>query len=173
LRSIAAPPDRTEIRPVRPSDSIEALTDLLHRAYADLGAMGLNYTAVDQSTSVTAERIASGHCLVAVDASALIGTIVVQRARADSSCEFFRKAGVAIAHQFAVAPEYQKRGLGSRLLDCAEAWGRACEHREIAVDTAEPARHLISFYERRGYRHVGYVQWEGKVYRSVVMSKNL
>ena len=34
-------------------DDAEALTDLLHRAYAELGAMGLNYTAVDQSVAET------------------------------------------------------------------------------------------------------------------------
>jgi hypothetical protein len=33
---------------VDPNDSFEELTGLLHRAYASLGAMGFNYTAVDQ-----------------------------------------------------------------------------------------------------------------------------
>lgn len=37
------------IRPIEPGDSLEELTRLLHRAYAPLGKLGLNYTAVDQS----------------------------------------------------------------------------------------------------------------------------
>lgn len=36
------------LRKLRREDSIEELTYLLHRAYARLGAVGLNYTAVDQ-----------------------------------------------------------------------------------------------------------------------------
>ena len=43
-----------QIRPLSSTDSITEITFLLHRAYARLGDMGLNYTAVDQSTDVTA-----------------------------------------------------------------------------------------------------------------------
>ena len=35
------------LRPFAATDSLVALTTLLHRAYARLGAMGLNFTAVD------------------------------------------------------------------------------------------------------------------------------
>ncbi len=161
------------IRPIAPGDSLEELTFLLHRAYADLGNMGLNYTAVDQSSAVTAERIAEGQCFVAVGPSALIGTIVVNPPDPESTCEYFRRPEVASAHQFAVAPELQGQGLGSRLLECAESWALSHRYTAVAIDTAEPAEHLVSFYERRGYLRVGWAQWAGKRYRSVVMSKDL
>lgn len=163
----------TVIRPLEPSDSLEELTKLLHRAYAPLGKLGLNYTAVDQSEATTARRIAKGQCFVAVESSGLVGTIVVDPTLPQSPCEYFARAGVASAHQFAVAPEWQGQGLGSRLLRRAEAWAKERGFVEIAVDTAEPAEHLISYYVRCGYRRVGWVQWEGKRYRSVVMSKDL
>lgn len=51
--------------------------------------------------------------------------------------------------------------------------GAAYFERELAMDTAEQAKHRIEFYERLGYRPVGWVQWPGKVYRSVVVSKHL
>ena len=41
------------------------------------------------------------------------------------------------------------------------------------MDTAEQATHLIELYAKLGYRQVGSVQWTGKVYRSVVLSKRL
>ena len=41
------------------------------------------------------------------------------------------------------------------------------------MDTAEQATHLIELYKGLGYRHVDWVQWTGKVYRSVVLSKSL
>ena len=163
----------TVIRPLEPNDSLEELTKLLHRAYAPLGKLGLNYTAVDQSEATTARRIAKGQCFVAVESSNLVGTIVVDPTLPQSPCEYFARAGVASAHQFAVAPEWQGQGLGSRLLRRAEVWAKERGFVEIAVDTAEPAEHLISYYVRWGYRRVGWVQWEGKQYRSVVMSKDL
>jgi GNAT superfamily N-acetyltransferase len=161
------------IRPIEPSDSLQELTDLLHRAYASLGQMGLNYTAVDQPPETTARRISRGQCFVAADGTRLIGTIVVEPPNPDSPCEYFASEGVASAHQLAVAPENQRSGLGVALLERAEAWARDRGFRELAIDTAEPAEHLRSFYGRRGYRHVGFVQWQGKVYRSVVLSKEL
>jgi hypothetical protein len=43
----------------------------------------------------------------------------------------------------------------------------------IALDTAEPATHLIRYYEKRGYRFVQHQQWEKVNYRSVILSKRL
>jgi len=43
---------------------------------------------------------------------------------------------------------------------------------ELALDTAEPAIHLIEFYKKRGYRFIEYTQWDEVNYRSVIMSKN-
>jgi len=40
------------------------------------------------------------------------------------------------------------------------------------LDTAEPAQDLIGWYERRGYRPVREIHWEGKTYDSVVMEKD-
>ena len=134
--------------------------------------MGLNYTAVDQTLEVTARRISRGQCFVAAEGARLVGTIVVEPTDRESPCEYFATEGVASAHRLAVAPVNQDRGLGVRLLECAEAWARDRGLRELAIDTAEPAHRLRSFYERLGYRHVGSVQW-GKVYRSVVLSKEL
>ncbi|RQO60410.1 GNAT family N-acetyltransferase [Paucibacter sp. KBW04] len=161
------------IRLVNAEDSIEDLTQLLHRAYARLGAMGLNYTAVDQTPAVTARRIEGGHCLVALLDGKLVGSIVVQPTYQQNDCAYFTRPGVAAAHQFAVDPEQQGQGIGQRLLAAAESWARASGYRELAMDTAEQASHLIAFYNKLGYRQVDWVQWPGKVYRSVVLSKIL
>ena len=65
------------VRPFAASDSLDALTALLHRAYARLGAMGLNFTAVDQSVEMTRRRVESGQCFVAEANGALVGTVTV------------------------------------------------------------------------------------------------
>jgi len=164
-------PPMLQVRHLVPSDSIEALTHLLHRAYARLGAMGLNYTAVDQTAEVTARRIAGGQCYVAEWNGGLAGTIVIQPTYRENECKYFTRPGVAAAHQFAVEPALQGHGIGRALLDACERWAAQGGFREVAMDTAEEAAHLIAFYARLGYKHVGHVQWSGKVYRSVVLSK--
>jgi len=161
------------IRRLAKSDSIEDITALLHRAYARLGGMGLNYTAVDQSPEVTVRRINGGACFVATLDDTLVGTIVVQPTYAHNECRYFTRPGVAAAHQFAVEPARQGLGIGRALLLKAEEWAMDKGHRELAMDTAEQATHLIELYQGLGYHQVDWVQWAGKIYRSVVLSKML
>jgi GNAT superfamily N-acetyltransferase len=161
------------VRPLSSSDSIVELTALLHRAYARLADMGLNYTAASQSPEVTAKRVKGGACFVAELGNEVVGTIVVQPTYSENHCQYFTKPGVACAHQFAVAPEHQGIGVGRLLLGRAEQWAEHEGFSELAMDTAEQAKHLIDLYCRLGYRHVSRVQWPGKVYESVVLSKPL
>jgi GNAT superfamily N-acetyltransferase len=162
------------IRPLGPDDSIDELTALLHRSYAPLGAMGLNYTAVDQTTDVTRSRIGEGICFVAVDSCGqLAGTVLFHRSLDDSGAPWLTRPDVAHFGQPAVEPDLQGHGLGGRLMDTVEKRASAENASEIALDTAEPAAHLIALYARRGYRFIEYAQWRGKTYRSVIMSKAL
>ena len=163
--------DEPQLRPLAPGDSIVELTALLHRAYARLGEMGLNYTAVDQPPEVTAKRLGGGTCFVATQGGRLVGTILVHPTYASNDCEWFTRPGVACIHQFAVDPSLQGGGVGRRLLQRAEDWARDEGFAEVAMDTAEPATHLVAFYARLGYESVDTVQWPGKVYRSVVLRK--
>lgn len=60
----------------------------------------------------------------------------------------------------------------AQLLAFAESRARELGAREVAVDTAEGAHHLIRYYSTRGYREVGHAQWEHTNYRSVILSKS-
>jgi predicted N-acetyltransferase YhbS len=171
---VSATPDTISIRPLGPDDSVEALTELLHRAYAALGAMGLNYTAVDQTSQVTRRRIAGGVCLVAAGADGgIIGTVLFKAPGLERGSPWLQRPEVAHLGQFAVEPALRKRGIGSRLMHAVEEMAREAGARQLALDTAEPALHLIDLYARRGYRFIEYAQFRGKRYRSVIMSKTL
>jgi GNAT superfamily N-acetyltransferase len=161
------------IRSLSSTDSIHELTHLLHRSYAQLGAMGLNYTAVDQTVEVTARRIEGGECFLAFWEGQLVGTVLAKPTDRQSECDYFTKPGVASLRQFAVDPELQGRGIGRALIARCESWATNTSHIELALDTAEPAEHLVRLYTGLGYEKVGFAQWPGKVYRSVVMSKAL
>ena len=161
------------VRKLLASDSLEEITTLLHRAYARLGAMGLNYTALNQTPEVTAERVSGGQCYVAELSGRLIGTIVVQPTYATNDCDYFTHHGVASVHQFGVEPTAQGKGVGRALLGKCECWAREHGYSELAMDTAEQAEHLIALYRRLGYECIGQVRWPGKVYRSVVLRKTL
>lgn len=162
-----------EIRPFCANDSLAELTAVLHRAYAALGAMGLNHTSVDQSEEETRRRIAGGTCLVAVSRGVLVGTILYRPPDQTRGCSWYDRPEVASLHQFGVAPASQRAGVGSRLMQTVERLALESGAGQLALDTAEPAEHLRQFYIKRGYHFIEYAQWPGKVYRSVILSKIL
>lgn len=168
------------IRPLRADDSLEALTALLHAAYASLAAQGWNFTAVDQSVEVTRERVSQGQAFVAEVDGRLVGTIAMSppkpadgRYLRDPVPDAYTQPGTAILAQLAVHPALRGQGLAERLMDAAECWAVEQGYTHVALDTAKPAEALQRRYARRGYVEVGAVQWAGKTYASVVMVKAL
>ena len=135
--------------------------------------MGLNYTAVDQPPETTLRRIARGTCLVADLDGRLVGTITWYRPQTLEHCAWYQRTDVAVLGQFGVLPSDQGRGVGTLLISEVEQRARDAGATELALDTAEPARHLIGYYSRRGFRQVEIAQWNDKTYRSVIMSKRL
>ena len=167
------------LRPLAAGDSIEALTALLHRAYARLAALGLNFTAIDQSVETTQRRAVSGHCIVAEVEGRIVGTVTVCEAYDPNrdpwarATPWFYRHDVAHLHQLAVDPPAQGQGLGDRLIDAAEQWAREGGRAVMLLDTAAPAAHLRRRYVRLGYHDVDELQWAGKRYRSALMAKAL
>lgn len=168
---IGADTDQTELRVLDPAEPVSELTGLLHRAYARLAAMGLRYMATHQSDEVTRDRAGSGECWIAVAEGRIVGTVLFKAAFRTAGSPWLDRPEVASLGQFAVLPEWQGTGLGARLLDLAERRAAETGAEEIALDTAEPAEHLVALYRRRGYRFVEHAQWSHTNYRSVIMSK--
>lgn len=170
-RTTAAP---REIRRLHATDSLGALTQLLHRAYAPLAAMGLRYRATHQDVATTARRIAHGECYVMAEGTRVVGTVLLTPpAEPAAHCAWYDRPDVAVISQLAVEPDLQRQGLGKGLLNFAERRALNLGALEVSIDTAEPAVHLIELYHARGYRFICYTQWNHTNYRSVVLSKRL
>jgi GNAT superfamily N-acetyltransferase len=155
-------------------DSVSEITRLLHEAYAELARAGLNYTASYQNDETTLRRLRSGTAYVAIRESSIVATCTVYLSTTSPEAPaLYRAPDVAYFGQLAVHPNERGRGLGAHLIGMAERFAAAAGKERIALDTAEPAVHLVRLYGKLGYRVVQYVQWPGKTYRSVVMSKAL
>ena len=162
------------VRPFGPHDSIPELTELVHRAYAPLAAMGLKFLATHQSDEVTAKRVGNGECFIALKDGVLCGTILfTPQATEGGGPPWYTQPGIAGISQFCVDPALQAKGLGLRLITMVTDRARELGAREIALDTADPATHLVSWYTRLGFRFVEHWQWSYTNYRSVVLSRAL
>ncbi|MBA4078414.1 MAG: GNAT family N-acetyltransferase [Cyanobacteria bacterium PR.023] len=158
-------------------DSLEEITNLLHQAYASLAARGFNYVAATQTTAITESRLTAGKGYIArlTGEAKIIGTVTYYTTArvAPDEPEYYKKRSVGHFGQFAVHPEMQKLGIGSRLVEFVESLARADGKEEMACDTAEGATDLIEYYTSKGYRLIEYHQWDKACYRSVILSKKL
>ncbi len=161
------------IREWRDTDDISRITEILHAAYAQLADLGFKYHATWQGDDVTFKRLSAGLSYLALDAETIIGTITLRIPPEVSGCPWYDRGDVASFGQFGVDPNYQKHGIGSRLLDTVEAEAARRAIPNIALDTAEAADHLISIYQRRGYSFAGHADWDVTNYRSVILNKVL
>lgn len=157
-------------------DDAPALTAFLHRAYAELGARGLNFTAVDQDADTTLYRATKGRCWVATapGSGQIVGTLTITLPPGPYVAElapFARRAG-AWLNQTAVDPDERGRGIASTLWRTGLAWAAGQGVTTIGVDTAAPATHLQQLYARWGFEPHGTVRWPGKTYESVVMLRH-
>lgn len=161
------------IREFSASDSISKLTQLIREAYAALGGQGFNFNGVEQAEAVTAKRVQQGVCFVALVDDELVGTILVHGPFVEAPCSYLTRPEVAYFQQFAVNPNWQSSGIGSQLLLQAETCASVSGYSALSLDTAVRAEHLVQYYARRGFEPVQQMQWPGKNYRSLVMSKPL
>ncbi len=161
------------IRELRDEDDLDALTELLHRAYAPLAAAGMRFLASHQSVEVSRHRIERGTCLVAVHNGTIVGTVVYSPPGSLDGSPFLARPDVAEFGQFAVEPSLQRTGIGAELMRKVEEMGRRDGAAWMSLNTSENAHHLIAYYQRKGYRFIEHVQWRDVNYRSVVMAKAL
>ena len=161
------------IRELALSDSLEELTELLHRSYKQLADMGLKYLATYQDVETTRRRIAQGVAFVAVLDDKLVGTIVFTQPEHTHLPKGRPIVGAGKLNQLGVEPSSPGRGIGKRLFVHAEEYAKTRGVTALVLDTAENADHLIKWYERMGYKFEEYVQWDVTNYRSVVLVKYL
>ncbi|WP_449435970.1 GNAT family N-acetyltransferase [Pedobacter steynii] len=154
-------------------DSIDEITILLHKSYKRLADLGLQFWAATQTNSQTLERIRDGNCYIALRENKIIGTICFYSLTNKDDSLHYKRQDVGRFGQFAVDTDYQKIGLGKALLDMVEDYSRSIGKKHLAMDTSEKAYHLIDYYNKLGFKHVEYIQWERVNYRSTVMSKSL
>lgn len=154
------------------NDDVAEITQVLHKAYAELAKMGFRYLATWQDDAVTQSRLEGGTAFLAKLNNKVIGTATLYF-NTQSSCAWYQRADVAYFGQFGIDPEFQKQGIGTKLMDAIEAEALREGYSNLALDTAREASHLVLLYERRGFQFVQEADWEQTNYTSIIMNKKL
>ena len=64
-----------------------------------------------------------------------------------------------VVHRLTIAPEHQRSGLASRLMDFAEEEAVSRGYASVRLDAFTQNPGAVAFYERRGYRKAGTVRF--------------
>jgi len=162
------------VRALRADDDLQALTELIHAAYAPHAARGLRFWGTHQSVDDTAKRLASGEGYIAEIDGQPVGTVTLRRPQPDSPVAAYRDPFAWSLGQFAVAPAHKGRGVGRALHAFALARAASLGAQTMLVDTAAPALELIEMYRRWGYEPCGECDWRPLTnYLSVLMRRSL
>ncbi|WP_327381044.1 GNAT family N-acetyltransferase [Streptomyces sp. NBC_01207] len=138
------------LRRFRDGDSVDELTALLHRAYADHAAAGRGFFASYHSPRDTRHRLSKGECWVATWDGALVGTVTVSAPHpTPSGCP--GPEGAGSFWQLAVDPDRRGSGLGRRLPALAESRIASLDSEHVVIDTSAHAAELLGCCRRRGY----------------------
>ena len=165
-------PRSVDVRPFADGDSVEQLTLLLHRAYADHAAAGRVFFASYQSPQDTRNRLSRGECWIALRGDTMVGTVTVSASHL-APAGYPAPAGAGSFWQLAVDPSQRGTGLGHRLLELAEARIAALGSTQVVIDTSRDAAELVAWYRRRGYAPAGSWRWDVTNYDSVVLVKGV
>lgn len=155
-----------EVRPAYDFD-VPAIRLLVNTAYKDLADLGLNYTATYQDEDVTRARIQKGCAFVLECSHQIVGTVLFTEEN------LFTGFHSGYVSQLAVSPSKRKLGLASYLMKLCERIALEEGYNALQLDTAKPAHHLVSWYQRMGYVIVGEKHWDGKTYDSYIFEKIL
>ncbi len=160
------------IRELLSEDSIPELTDLLHAAYSPMIERGVHFFAATQTEAHTQERIRRAYLTyLGLEGDRMIATISLYKAVPDHRCAQYRTAWWF--GQFAVRPDRQRTGIGTKLIELVEQRAKQGGASMLALDTAEHARDLIAYYEKRGFTFAQFQQWPDVRHRSVILCKAL
>jgi GNAT superfamily N-acetyltransferase len=162
------------IRPFSEADDdIDALTDLLHRAYAPLASRGLRFTATHQSAEVTRLRLSRGYPFIADWNGKPSGTVTVYGPDPESDVPEYRDESSFHFGQFGVDPIHQGLGIGKALHDAIIDHAMEQDAHFMCLDTAAPAEDLIGLYQKWGYAIVNRMSFSSVNYDSVIMRRDL
>lgn len=150
------------IREATPDDA-EALAASYRDAYAANRELGFPAKAGSATAEEVAEWIRDHWVFVAEQDGEVIGGVRIERADAD----------VAKLSRLGVRERWKGEGIGSRLLEHAEAAARDAGYTTIRLTTPDEHPFLPEFYHAHGYEMAGEYPLSYRDYDEVVMEKTL
>jgi len=151
-----------QYRPGRKED-LDEIFRLVRRAIENMERNGIRQWDEQYPARADLENdIEKNTLYVAVEGDKIIAIYVLNR-----ECdEEYRRCrwhspdeSAIILHRLCVSPEYQNKGVGTKLLLHIEEQARSMGYRSIRLDAFSENPYALKLYEKNGYVRRGYADW--------------
>jgi len=165
-------PETLLIRKLLPQDSVAEVTELLHVVFAQGPDQPFAYPVATHNEHTILRQIQKGSCWLAVIDDRIAGAAILQiPERIDSRVSNDPEVGAHL-YQLAVHPDFQGRGIGSKLLKACEEDAVQMGAQHVWASSPVHSRQL-NLYLRHGYEYMEYYSWPGTNYDSITFRKRL
>ena len=155
-------------------DEIYALLKACGQSMRDEGIMQWNENYPLKSHVISDIEREAMYCLI--DDRQILGIVVIDE---NQSPEYttvaweFHAEPILVVHRFAVLPSIQKGGIGSKLMNFAENYGKENGYQSIRLDAYAGNARTLRFYHKRAYKKVGEVNFAYRTLHFDCLEKKL
>ena len=148
------------------SSDLPGIFGLYKAAIAHLTAQGLHFWDFNwyPNADILTQDVEKGDLYVVKDApSGRIAACVVLNTDFDEQYRNgrweYETESPFIVHRLCIHPDFQNRGLGKRVMQAAEAEGRARGFTAVRLDAYSGNQASLALYEHLGFRKAGEANW--------------
>ena len=148
--------------------SWDTISNVLHKAHIHNKENGFIQNTVKITGEEIEKKVRSGQCFVAMDGDNVVGTLSV--AHKNKKAWFFH--GRALYYMLlGILPEYQGKGIYSKLIAAREEYTKANYFEVTYMYTAEKNLKMQQLAQKEGFRLVSYSVFPKTDYYSVELAK--
>lgn len=153
----------------KPSDvSWDAISNVLHKAHIQNEENGFVQNTVKITGEEIEKKVSSGQCFVAMDGDNVVGTLSVAHKNKNA---WFCKGRALYYMLLGILPEYQGKGIYSKLIAAREEYAKANHFEVTYMYTAEKNLKMQQLAQKEGFRLVSYSVFPKTDYYSVELAK--
>lgn len=149
------------------------VTKLLNVAFSTRKTEGLNFPAATITTAEIISKYKNSSCLIALDNKELVGVIIYKISEKQGARLWFYDTIYINWNLLAVHPKFKNRGIGNKLIASMEKKARENNVDSIIGSTAAPAKALVNWYSRIGYKKISYGSDITTNYYSIIFQKKI
>ena len=148
--------------------SWDVISNVLHKAHIHNEENGFVQNTVNITGEEIEKKVNPGQCFVAMDGDNVVGTLSV--AHKNKKAWFFH--GRALYYMLlGILPEYQGKGIYSKLIAAREEYAKANHFEVTYMYTAEKNLKMQQLAQKEGFRLVSYSVFPKTDYYSVELAK--